>query len=204
MYTRDAELLFHKYDMFGVLDVQRRAIVKKVDALREAQVSADGTLKALVDDLKLEVPSLDERAISVSPPREVEINFGRGDFYDDYGRGRRAVKGTEVIFTVPFAGDHNFFFVRPTQFDLNPPRAIVETKAILVPFRAVQIIPEQVKSEFEATLKSINKYLSTQINDVASFNENLEELVAQALASRGQKLKQATDAVNAFGYPVKG
>lgn len=203
MYTRDAELLFYKYDMFSVLDAQKRAIGLKVDALREPQVMSDAAVRNLVDELKLEVPSLDEAAISVSPPREVDINFGRGD-YDDYGRGRRLVKGTEVIFKVPFAGDHKFFFVRPTQFDLNPPRAIVESNAILIPFRAVQIVPEQVKSEFEATLKSINQHLSTQTKDVVGFNERREELVTQAVTARRQKLKQAEEAVNAFGYPVKG
>jgi hypothetical protein len=106
-------------------------------------------------------------------------------------------------FDVPFAGAKEFFFVRPSRYNLNPPRAIVNTSSIGFPFRAVQLATDSVRADFDAQLKSVKEFLDWQSNDAQPFNASLDALAAQALSRRRQALEQSRAAVNSLGFPVR-
>jgi hypothetical protein len=198
-----SELLFWKYDMFGVLESQKRSMTAHIDQLPEAYVlgTADDVIAAeLVARFQLAVPELDEAGITVSSPREVQIDVSR-DFR--FGYGPQSVKGTEVVFSVPYTGDTEFFRVRPTSHTLNPPRAILEKDELGFPFRGIDLVGEQIRREFDGQFKSVKDFLSWQANDVKPFNGSLGNNALQAIAQRRDKLKRARTVVSSLGFPVR-
>jgi hypothetical protein len=198
------KLLFWKYDMFGVLESQKRSITTHVDQLPESYVlgTPDDVLNTeLVPRLRLSVPELDEAAITVSSPREVQIDVS-GDFR--FGYGSRSIKGAEIVFSVPFTGEMEFFRVRPTHFNLNPPRAIVEHGKLGFPFRSTELIGEQIRREFDGLLKSVKEFLCWQANDVKPFNDSVGNNVTLAITQRREKLRRTHAVVGSLGFPVKG
>jgi hypothetical protein len=47
---------------------------------------------------------------------------------------------------VPFTGDKDFFFIRPTTFDMNPPRAIVSNDYVTLRVSGQNLSAQAVKS----------------------------------------------------------
>ncbi len=199
-----AELLFCKYNTFGLLENQKRLMTAHINQLPEPRLldALEDTLTAeLVERFQLTVPQLDESGITVSSPREVQMDVS-GDFR--FGYGVQSIKGMEVIFCVPYAGDAEFFRVRPTHFNLNPPRAILRTRDLGFPFRNRELNADQIRREFDGQLKSVKEFLTWQANDVKPFNDNLRNNAMQAIGQRRDKLSSARNAVSLLGFPIKG
>src|SRR5476649_1206433 len=177
------ELLFCKYDNFGVVESQKGEIKKAAAALSEGRLRGeplDVLAEELANRFTIDVPSLDEAGITVSPPREVDIEVGGRGF--DYGySGTRTVKGTTVTFRVPYQGDKILFSVRPSTFNLAPPHATIRDGALEMTFSGPTLNSAQVKSEFEAALKSIKEYLGWQERDFSQFNASVKQLTFAAL-----------------------
>ena len=198
------ELLFCKFDMFGVLENQKRLMTAHIYELPKSRVleTADDTMTAeAVERFQLTVPQLDKSEITVSSPREVQIDVSR-DF--NFGYGVQSVKGVEVIFSVPYIGEVEFFRVRPTHFNLNPHRAILRTRDLGFPFHNRELNADQIRREFDGQLKSVKEFLTWQANDVKPFNDGLRNSVMQAIAQRRDKLSRAQTAVSSLGFPIKG
>src|SRR4051812_37497319 len=111
------DLLFCKYDMFGTIESQKQAVTRAAEEIAERRLREE-SLDSLADEisskLQIEVPQLIEEDISVSPPREMDIELNRSQRFD-YGfsfDGTRTIKGTAVTFTIPFEGDAVLFSVR--------------------------------------------------------------------------------------------
>ncbi|MGH7487405.1 MAG: hypothetical protein ACREMY_17655, partial [bacterium] len=167
----------------------------------------DEPLDALAEEvarkLTIDVPQLKEDEITVSPPKEVEISV-QGYSRAYYGfDGEHKVKGTRVVFCVPFTGDAIMFSVRPSSFTLNPPRADVRSNTLEKTFEGVSLDPTAVKREFGDFLRSVKDNLATQEKDVAQFNSGLKQLVYGHLNERKARLEKADALVEGFGYKVK-
>jgi hypothetical protein len=197
------ELLFCKYDMFRVLESQKQSMIVHVSKLPESHLLSASN-DALVDEIfarfELTIPHLNESEISVSSPHEVQIDVSR-DFR--FGYGAQSIKGTEVVFNVPYIGEVEFFRLRPTRFNLNPPRAIVKAGELGFPFRQVELDAEQIRREFDGQIKSVKEFLVWQTNDVKPFNDNLKNNALQALVQRRDKLRHAQAAVSSLGFPMR-
>jgi hypothetical protein len=101
-------------------------------------------------------------------------------------------------------GEMDFFRVRPTHFNLNPPRAILDRGKLGFPFRSAELIGEQIRREFDGLLKSVKEFLCWQANDVKPFNDGVGNNVILAITQRREKLRRAHAAVGSLGFPVKG
>jgi hypothetical protein len=185
------EPLFCKYNMFGVLESQKRSIATHVNQLPDRYLlnTSDDALAAdLFARFQLTVPQLDETEITVSPPREVQIDVS-GEFR--FGYGTQSVKGIEITFSVPYQGEMELFRVRPTHSNLNPPRAIIKAGELCFPFRHTELNAEQIRRDFDGQLKSLREFLVRQANDIKPFNDNLKSNAMQAVSQRRDKLGRA-------------
>ncbi|MDE2112680.1 MAG: hypothetical protein KGJ79_16180 [Alphaproteobacteria bacterium] len=198
-------MLFFKYDMFGVLESQKKTVAKAAEAVPEHRLRAEpvGTLASeLARKFTIDVPVIADDAITVSRPREVDVRLGRNEMfmYDDYSG--RSIRGTSVTYCVPYTGDKVLFFVRPSCFTLNPPRASVGDGAIEMTYSGVSLDVSRVKAEFDSTLRSIKEYLGNQARDVAAFNTALAQRVEGYLNARKDRLKKGDELVSGLGYRV--
>jgi len=134
----------------------------------------------------------------------VEIDVSRDFQRVTFGDGPTYIKGTEVIFNVPFSGDKEFFFVRSTTHDFSPPRAAVDGMMIRFSFRGAELISEQVRKNFDGELGSVKTYLGWQANDVKPFNDGLGSLASQWTSARCEKIQRAQAVVCSLGFPIKG
>lgn len=209
MQIRDREdILFCKYDMFAALEAQKRGIAKAVDEHPQDKLLGapiEELCVHLVERFRINVPELDSAGITVSKPREVEIDIS-GDYRRAVFDRRRSahVTGTEVTFSVPFTGDRELFFVRPTTFNLSPPRAYVSDRALEFSYRQTELVPETLRKQFDAELASAEQFLRWQQHDVAALNSSLPQLVLQLVLARREKLQRTQVAVSALGFPIKG
>jgi len=206
MSYRDDELLFYKADMHAALESQRRAVASAVEEVSAKRI-VDEPIEALVAELaaklQINLPQLQEAEITVSPPREVSVDVS-GDFRRAvYGRGPHMVKGTSVTFSVPFLGDRELFYVRPTTFDSAPPRAKLRGNVLEVTYSGTDLGADDLKRRFAEFLSSVKKYLDWQSQSVTSFNNDLPKIAMERLSARKERLSQANDLVGSLGYKVK-
>src|SRR5437773_1370881 len=126
--SRQGEHLFYKTDINSVIDAQRRNIDGEIQGL-----DPDRLLNTPVDDLiayfagkyRIEVPNLHRDRAILDEPRETHIEM------NDYGR-QISVPAALVTLTIPFDGEKDMFYVRPSTFDFAPPSAAVTANGIVL------------------------------------------------------------------------
>jgi hypothetical protein len=115
--------LFNRTSWSSVQEAQNHGMRKEIGSLSANQIlktSADDLCDYFVTKYSVEVPILLEDKI-VADQREAEI-----DVSDDPRRhwstpGPHFMRGTEVCVSIPFTGDRDVFFIRPSHFSLSFP-----------------------------------------------------------------------------------
>ncbi len=122
---------------------------------------------------------------------------------DDFGRNT-SVKGTEIIYFVPFQGDSYFLCYQPSYYSTLPPYGRVKGNKIVISYQIDDSNKKYaVKLEFERLLNHINSYLEQMSKDLASFEISIKEKVISILESCRQKLLNDQKLVESLGYPVR-
>jgi hypothetical protein len=149
--SRQDELLFYKADINAVIDVQHRnmgAEIQSLDADRLLNTPVDDLVAYFAEKYRIEVPTLHRERALLDEPRETyqEVN--------DYGR-QIQIPSTLIKLTVPFDGEQNMFYVRPSTFNLNPPRAAVTRDGIVLELMVRNSEQNQVKNTLNRVLDDI-------------------------------------------------
>jgi len=93
-----------------------------------------------------------------------------------------------VIHHVPFSGDTQAFFVRPTTWAFNTPRAAVGNNELQLVQEAEQLKDAEVIASFDAVLKSIETNLDRLRSSVDPFNADLIATARGQIESRRKYL----------------
>jgi TIR domain len=121
-----------------------------------------------------------------------------------FDRGRPFyIRGTEITISVPFKGDPDFFRIRPSHYNLNPPRGQVDGQEIRMTFTRTDANAPAVKSEYEATVRDINQHLAWLRASVEQFNSKIGQQIQPLLSQRKQKVIANEGMVASLGLPVK-
>jgi hypothetical protein len=206
----EPELLFYKYDMHSVMEAQRSQIDKNVQEYSGnalLNTPTDDIVHELAEKLRLEVPELQRvEAHADQHEGEVEVFDTYGAMFGEGhrgGRGGSLVQGTIVELHVPYTGDKNFFFVRPTTFDSAPPRAILQNGSLLIRHSGRNLTAEQVKKGFNSTLDDIERYLGWLRSSAEDFNGGLAAPIRSAVEARKAKLLSDQNLVANLGFSLK-
>jgi hypothetical protein len=193
--SRQDDLLFFKADINAVTDAQQRNMGGEIQGL-----DPDRLLNTPVDDLvayfaqkyRIEVPTLHRDRALLDEPRETyqEVN--------DYGRQIR-IPSTLIKLTVPFDGEKDMFYVRPSTFDTAPPRAPVTSDGVVLELVIRNSEQDQVKNTLNRALDDIDRYLGWQRPTIEAFNANLAGQARQAIEAR-----RARPHGNMWGRPPYG
>jgi hypothetical protein len=197
--SRQNEILFYKADISAVTDAKLRNSTDEIQ-----QIDPDRLLKTPVEDLvdyishkyKIEVPNLHRDRALVDEPQQtfIEVN--------DYGR-QVSVPATLVTLTVPFDGEREMFFVRPSTFDLGPPRAAVTGEAVVLRLTVRNSQQDRVKDTLNGVLNDIERYLGWQRSTIEGFNSNLLIQARRSIEARRERLLRDRNLVSSLGFPVK-
>ncbi|MBP6603844.1 MAG: hypothetical protein KA250_18660 [Verrucomicrobiales bacterium] len=159
-------------------------------------VKEDDYLEHLQSEFALDPLTLDQDHIEVSMQFEKEVEMM------DFGE-RIFVKRSFLTFCVPFSGERELFFYRPSSYTMNPPRANVPQGNELHLTLEDTGNADKIKGELDHTLQSINQYLSNQRAEIETWNQSLPGLVRSKLAARKEKLLKDSGVVESLGFPLR-
>ena len=202
----DSDLLFCRVDWHSVMEHQRNALSKDIDAY-----NGDQLLNTAVDDLaayfakkfEIDTPVLHEDNI-IADQRETQIDVSQDR--NRYIRDRSGpfyVPGTIVEVEVPFSGDEQVFGVQPTTFTLNPPRAEIRPGKVILRIQGTNLDGPSVKRRIEETLGEIRTNLDRLRASAKDFNASLLRLATERIEFRRKKLLADRNLVSSLGFSLK-
>ena len=199
-------LLFSRINIFDVLARMQESLTSEVNSLPPSAFEKY-SLQELTHNLtlksKIEIPVLEEDKAYISH-REVDVDVRNDPMRMIRDRSRPFyVKATEIKFSIPFKGDPAWFDVRPSSFNLNPPRGEIRGQELHLVYTRTDNNAAAVKSEYERALQSIRQYLGWQEGSITDFNSKVGPKVETLISQRKQKLDSAADMVASIGLPVK-
>lgn len=122
------------------------------------------------------------------------------------------INGLEIIVEIPFTGDPFLFKSRPSRYNLNPPRAIIEERSeksqgilrfsIEMPSDKI-LSPEEIKRKIDSRTASINSYINDIKTDVDNYNIQLKSHILQSVQARRKRLDASHKLIEALGIPIK-
>ncbi len=200
-----SDALFAKYDLSSVLGHHHGMAQKEIDSCAEdyfLNASETDLTAYVVSKVSIEVPQLGDAYML--EPTEVEVDVGHDPMWGrGYGQSTK-VKGCRVEVRIPFTGDPDLFFCRPSTFTFSPPHARVgKNQLVLIHDQPGQLNPEQVKTNYEQTIKQIREYLQRVEADCSKFHSVLEAQVRQMLTTRKNRILQYRQAGVNIGIPLK-
>lgn len=199
-------LLFYRISVFDLLQHREETLKKEVWQLSSEEIESkpeDELVRDLASKYKFETPVLEDEKAHISY-REVNVDVRQDPMRMIWDRNRPFyIKGTEITFTVPFRGDPNIFQVRPTTFNMNPPRGEIRGREIHLVQTRTDDNAAAAKVEYETSLQSIRQYLSWLESSISDFNTKVGNLVRSLVNQRRQQLAGRAGMVAAIGLPVK-
>ena len=193
------ELLFYRVDAHQILELHKQTMmgeIQGIDPDRLLNTPVDDLVTYFSDKFRIEVPVLRRDKALLDEPRESTIEM------HDYGR-QIYVPATSLKLTVPFEGEKDMFFVRPSTFNFNPPRAVISDSAVVLHLTFRSSEQERVKSTLNRTLDEIEQYLDWHRPTIDTFNANLAAEAKQAIETRRERLLRDRHLVSGLGFAMK-
>lgn len=205
-YYADGDPLFTKYELRGTVANQVGTMLAKIDAIATDEIlgtdperladycQAEHTVEIphlLVDDVEVEQS---DAKVDVSHDRTRYVRDRTQPFF---------IPGTTVTFFVPFAGDKALFGMRPSEFSLNPPKAIVGDGELLLRYQLTMHDAEGVRAAFDKDLEQIQSTLEVQRRDIEPQNTSLRDVALNRIAERRDKLRADQGLVADLGFPTR-
>ena len=197
--------LFVRVDWFSVVEHQQAELKKEVasyDGNRLLNTSIDDLCEYFEEKYRVDVPVLQRESI-VADQREAQVDVSHRFEYMPRGLGPNYVPGTTVVITVPFQGDAQAFSIQLTTYSLNPPTATIQNNQLVLEITGIDMSPDNVRSEIDRTLESIEGYLVNLRQNAASFNASLRGTARTAIEARRQKLLASQNLVSSLGFAIK-
>jgi hypothetical protein len=190
--------LFSKAHLSDSLRNQEDSLLQKIHGEKAAYITAvseESYVKHVFDNFAVTPLKIDHDGISVSPPFDKDVTIENGGM-------QFRVKKTFIQFSVPFTGDKELFVLRPSQFDLNPPREAVQGNEIQITMEQ-QGSAETLKSNLNRRLDHIQNYLNWQQGEIDAWNSKLEGKIKSIFSERKAKVIADSNVVSELGYPLK-
>jgi len=201
------DYLFLTYDMHSVMKNRQEQLFDEVDKLNGDDLlnrSEDDLITFFNDKYNLQFVELceddivieqNEMDIDVSQDRQRSISDRSRPFY---------LKGIQVKFLVPFAGDPELFKCKPTQvYPTNPPKANISDGNLTFKYSGLKFEPNNLKRQFQNELSQVKSYLSYLRNDVDNFNSSLSQIISERIEFRKKKILKDKNLVESLGYPIR-
>ncbi len=146
----------------------------------------------------------DQRYIKNQSGAQIDVSH---DFCRAVFPGERAVvRGTKIDIAIPFEGDPELWRVRASTYSMSgyPNITINNCEVVFsISFPDDSANPEQLKSEIERNIKSLDEAVGYLKNDVDNHNSSAPNKVRQSLKRKRELAQSTIGAVAALGIPVK-
>lgn len=199
-------LLFNRYDIFGIIESQKKALSKAVAGASEPASGTpdDDVVNRLVAQFTVRVPQLHPDQMSVEQEEvDVDISGDPRRYFSDPSRPLY-VKGTQLSVHVPFTGEELLFDTRPSSFTLSPPRGEVQgTELILTYTYPNDSPPPNLKGQMDSDLASINRYLENLRSSANTLDSELVPIARAAWQKRKAEFSIRASIIADLGLPER-
>ena len=105
-----------------------------------------------------------------------------------------------IRFKVPYTGNADVFRIRPSQFNLNPPRARIGAGEVVIEVKRTDQDVAEFKKEYENIVRSIEGYLGTLRTDFDGLRNPALQIAQKTICDRRTKIKGDDDLLDSLGF----
>jgi hypothetical protein len=195
---------FRDGDLRAVLEQKLARILSEIEELESGYVlKASPTEledffvgKATIEPLTLHT---DQAHLEDQSVTKVDVT---GDFSRGFEPGERAaLAGTRLRIAVPFDGDPQLWKLRPSIVGGSSPPIEVDKDRIIfsIDFIEVERSRDQIPTQFEGSLETLQQGVGLSHADVATYNRSLAARIRIALETRRKRALAALSVVEGLG-----
>ena len=198
--------LFCHGDLSATLEAQLAEARRAVDEIPETQFRAadmSATGNKLFTRFGVEPVSITEGAISVQAE---DADIDRRSVPDrDWGfpGDPPTVRGTRVIYNVPFTGDAAVLRKRPSTWTQRVPRAVITDSELRFVYEVQSSQVASTKASFDCDLSDTKQWLGWANDDLEQFNTKLAAVIEEGINQRNSRLQAASEGLAGLGLPVR-
>lgn len=199
--------LFAQPRVISYIDGLKKQIPRKV-----AEMDKDYLLNAsetdlrdsLVSEMRLDVPVLLRDQVYALEPQDAQIDVSQDPRRVIFDRSRPFyVTGTSITVVVPFDGSKEAFHFQPSTFSTREVLAEVLDQELRLLYTTTQPDAQSLQNAIDMDLAQVESYLHWMRQDVDPYNNQLPELVGNALQKRKAKLLADEGLVASLRIPIK-
>jgi hypothetical protein len=111
--------------------------------------------------------------------------------------------GTVLTLRVPYTGDGDMFWVRPTTFDSAPPRGSLDGNEMVLRISGVTLNKDTVTKQFNDILDDFERYLGWQRTSAEELAKDLKLRVRRAVEARRERLLADRNLAADLPFPIR-
>lgn len=197
------DLRFYKRgDLHALLQHQGEVVssaVRSLDPDFVLNTPVQDVVELMYEKYRVEPVVLDLAARRSSGAKDISIPV------DGWSGRVIEVDGTRVEVHIPFTGDEVLLDIRPSTYNLNPPRFEVRGNSIVAAHEGrAPLAPQQVKAAIDQLIASIEQHLAWQRADIDPWNERLLNSLPGQVEARRAKVLQDRELQAFLEVPVVG
>jgi hypothetical protein len=204
---KEIEPLFRRFRLYDILRYQEtealRRTIESFDENRLLNTSVPDLVEYFFNELQIVPIQIFADQISVD---QKEINIDVSQDPSKHYSDRSApiyVKGSQIVYYVPYLGDKNLLYTEPSHSSSVRPRAKVADAELQFIIESLHQDGALIKAEFDGQLKSLQEYLEWSRQEIEYFNSQLTSKVQESVEARRQKLLGDRGMVEALGYTLR-
>lgn len=190
--------LFSEYDFGSYLRSKTNDLENHISSLRPESFSGDNeekTFKSLLNNYTVRPLVIMENEKKVNA-NEANVTMHSTMFGSNE---TRVVKGLSISVEIPFGGDSDLFYCRPSTYTLSgTPYADVEQNRIILRYETIEKDPETIKQLWQKDIEKIQQYIGWLEKDINGYNNSLENTVKNLLARRKKESDENSSLINAL------
>ena len=178
--------------------------VAKLDKDYLLNVSDTDLCASLVSENTLEVPVLLRDQAYALEPQDAQIDVSHEPRRVIFDRSRPFyITGTAVTVVVPFDGAEEAFDFQPSTFTTRHVEAEVADQQLRLVYTTTEPNAESLQNAIDRDLAQVESYLNWIRQDVDPYNDQLPDLVSNAVQQRKAKLLADEGLVASLRIPIK-
>lgn len=202
------ELLFNRGELRRLFEEKLAGMQAEIGRAPDDHVltvEADEWADALAERYAITVPTLDADGRWMEEAEEINFDVSHDHFMRNIppGGGPFYIQGTRHTVHVPFSGDPEVFFLKPSTYTFNPPQAAISGSDLVVAVEYPDDSPQDIAGQVDAITQEVSKRLAFAANDAAAHNASLKQQALTEIQSRDATIRAKQQRVASSGIPVR-
>jgi hypothetical protein len=187
-----------------LIRTRRRELIDEVKQLKDSAILSqtdDEWLRYLMDKYAINIPKLDRA--------RAETTFVDGTVPQyqvpnpSFGNQQPGVPGRIYTLHIPYSGPEELFYYKPRTYPMNAPIAGTSNSEVTIHVGGAWHTTKSIEEHFDGTIERIETNLRTLRDDVAYFNQELENLIKPHLEERRKSAEVTKATTKALKYPLR-